>query len=200
MEQVMCDIMTEDSVGVAIIDKRVEVLYERWVRTLEAADGLIDILIMGEDCGTMTGLMYPPDVYQAFFRPRTQKFIDLAHDFGAKCLMHCCGAARDLIPTFIEMRLDALMCQPEPKGMEPAGLKADFGDQLTFVGLMSVQETLPHSTVEECRQQARWLVDEMGCGGGYVFAPANLIQPDTPVVNVLAVYETAQGLDPGALS
>ena len=33
----------------------------------------------------------------------------------------------------------------------------------------------------------------MGKGGGYIFAPAHCIQPDTPLENVLAIYEEALG-------
>lgn len=199
MEQVMVDIMTEDPVGVAIIDKRCRCLYERWARTLEAAKGKIDILIMGEDTGHMNGPMFPPEVYDRFFRPRTQPFIDLAHAFGCKTLQHSCGANRSLMPTWIEMGHDVVMVQPDPPGMEPEALKRDFGDRLTFLGLLSVQKTLPFADEEECRAVARHLIDVVGRGGGYIFAPANLIQPDTPLRNILAVYEEAQGLPKNAL-
>jgi uroporphyrinogen decarboxylase len=199
MQQVMVDIMTEDPVGVAIIEKRTECLYQRWERTLEAANGKIDILVMGEDTGNMTGPMYPPRVYDSFFRPRTQPFIDLAHKFGCKTLQHCCGANRSLMPKWIEMGHDVIMAQPEPHGMDPEGLKRDFGNDLTFIGMVSVQKTLPFGTEEECRAEARRLIEVVGRGGGYIFAPANLIQPDTPLNNILAMYEEAQGLPRGAL-
>ncbi|MGM0494892.1 MAG: hypothetical protein ACQER1_18305 [Armatimonadota bacterium] len=32
----------------------------------------------------------------------------------------------------------------------------------------------------------------MGAGGGYVLAPAHCIQPDTPIENVLAMYDEAR--------
>ena len=51
MEQVMIDIMTEDPVGVAIIDKRCDFYYEVSRRALEAGNGKIDILCIGEDTG-----------------------------------------------------------------------------------------------------------------------------------------------------
>jgi uroporphyrinogen decarboxylase len=31
----------------------------------------------------------------------------------------------------------------------------------------------------------------MGEGGGYILAPAHCIQPDTPLENVLAIYDEA---------
>ena len=200
MERVMIDIMMEDPVGVAIIDKRCDVLYERCRRTLEAANGKIDILCLGEDCGNQAGPMFALDVFDRFFRPRLKRFYDLAHEFGAKAMMHSCGNTRKLMPTFIDMGLDVLdAMQPEPDGMDPAEIKAEHGDRLAFCGLISTQRTLPFGTEAECRAEARHRLEVVGKGGGYIFSPAHCIQSDTPIENVLAIYEEALGLAPGSL-
>jgi len=194
MEQVLIDIITEDEVGIAIIDRRVDFYYEVSKRSLEAGGGKIDILWLGEDLGTQKGPTVSPETFDRFFRPRLQKFIDLAHEYGAKAMLHSCGSTRLLQPRFIEMGLDILdSVQPEPVGMDPQELKKEFGDKLTYCGMISTQKTLPHGTVEECRAEARHRIDVIGKGGGYIFAPAHCIQPDTPLENVLAVYEEVTG-------
>jgi len=66
MERVVMDIATEDPVGVAIIDKRCEVLYEQCRCALEAAHGKIDILCLGEDCGNQAGPMFSPEVFDRY--------------------------------------------------------------------------------------------------------------------------------------
>ncbi|MBN2311332.1 MAG: hypothetical protein JXR94_20310, partial [Candidatus Hydrogenedentes bacterium] len=200
MEKVLVDIMMEDTVGVAVIDHRCDFYYEWCRRSLEAANGKVDILCLGEDCGNQAGPMFPLDVFDRFFRPRLQRFYDLAHEFGCKAMMHSCGNTRKLMPTFIDMGLDVLdAMQPEPPGMDAAEIKAEHGDRLTFCGLISTQQTLPFGTEAECRAEARHRLDVVGKGGGYIFAPAHCIQPDTPIENVLAVYEEALGLAPGGL-
>ena len=201
MEQVLLDIMMDDPIGVAIIDKRCDFYYEVMARTLEAAHGKIDILCLGEDTGNQLGPMFPPAVFDAFFKPRLQRFYDLAHSFNCKAMMHSCGNTRLLQPTFIEMGLDILdAMQPEPPGMDPDELKREFGDRLTFCGLISTQQTLPFGTVEECRAEARHRLDIIGKGGGYIFSPAHCIQADNPIENVLAIYEEALGLKAGSFS
>jgi len=60
-----------------------------------------------------------------------------------------------------------------------------------FCGLISTQKTLPFGTLEDCRAEARHRLDVIAPGGGYILAPAHCIQPDTPLENVLAVYEEA---------
>jgi uroporphyrinogen decarboxylase len=200
MERVVMDIVTEDPAGVAVIDHRCETLYQRCRRALEAGNGKIDILCLGEDCGNQAGPMFPPDVFNRFFRPRLKRFYDLAHEFGAKAMMHSCGNTRKLMPTFIEMGLDVLdAMQPEPPGMVAGEIKAEFGARLVFCGLISTQKTLPFGTEEECRKEARHRLEVVGKGGGYFFSPAHCIQSDTPLENVLAIYEEALGLERNAL-
>jgi uroporphyrinogen decarboxylase len=194
MEQVLMDIALRDEVGLAIIDHRVNFCYEHLRKSLEAAAGKVDILCLGEDTGNQNGRMVSPTDFDEVFRPRLKKFYDLAHEFGAKAMMHSCGDTHEIQPTFIEMGLDILdAMQPEPAGMNPERIRAACKGKLAFCGLISTQQTLPHGTVAECRREARHRIDVIAKGGGYIFSPAHCIQPDTPLENVLAVYEEALG-------
>lgn len=194
MEQVLTDIALEDEAGMAIIDKRVNFYYEYAKRGLETAKGKIDILHIGEDCGTQKGRLVSPKVFDKIFRPRLKKFCDLAHEYGAKVMMHSCGDTHDIMPTFIEMGLDILdAMQPEPPGMNPEKIRKLCFGKLAFCGLISTQQTLPYGTVEDCRKEARHRLDVIAKGGGYIFSPAHCIQPDTPLENVIAIYEEALG-------
>jgi uroporphyrinogen decarboxylase len=85
--------------------------------------------------------------------------------------------------------------QPEPVGMDPEEIKDEFGSELTFCGLISTQETLPYGSVEDCRAEALHRIEVIGRDGGYIFSPAHCIQPDTPLENILAIYEVANGTE-----
>jgi uroporphyrinogen-III decarboxylase len=39
--------------------------------------------------------------------------------------------------------------------------------------------------------EARHRIDIIAKGGGYIFSPAHCIQPDTPLKNIIAIYEEA---------
>ena len=197
MQQVVEDIALRDEVGMAIINRRVDILYEVMKRSLEAG-ARPDIICLGEDCGNQNGRMFSPKDFDQVFRPAIEPFIDLAHDFGARAMLHSCGDTHEIMPTFIDMGLDVLdAMQPEPPGMDPETIREMCRGRLAFCGLISTQNTLPFGTVEQCRAEARHRLDVIAPGGGYIFSPAHCIQPDTPLENVLAIYEEALGHPPG---
>ena len=194
METVMIDVATRDPVGLAMIRRRVDVLYEIRRRTLAAGKGKIDILCLGEDMGNQNGRMFSPRDFAEVFRPVLQRFIDLAHEFGAKAMLHSCGDTHEIMPDLIEMGLDILdAMQPEPRGMVPEKIRAMCRGKLAFCGLISTQATLPFGTVADCRREARHRLDVIAKGGGYIFSPAHCIQAGTPLANILAIYEEALG-------
>ena len=87
--------------------------------------------------------------------------------------------------------MDALQTvQPQAEGMDPYELKAAFAGQIALHGGVDVQGWLQRATLPEVETGVNRLMDEVGAGGGYILAPSHNIQPDTPLENVLAVYQT----------
>ncbi|MHC4527891.1 MAG: uroporphyrinogen decarboxylase family protein [Planctomycetota bacterium] len=79
--------------------------------------------------------------------------------------------------------------QPEAKDMNPAELKTEFGDKICLHGAISIQNTLPFGTPQDVAKEVRLRLDTVGKNGGFIAAPAHNMQPDTPVENILALYE-----------
>ena len=180
----------ESPVILAIFDHLSDFFFEYTKRLLEAGKGRIDIAWYGDDYGCQTGLTISPQTYKKLLKPRWKRHIELAHSFGAVVMLHSCGSTRKLIPDLIETGFDILdTVQPEAADMNPAELKRKFGDRLSFHGMISVQQVLPHGTTEDVRREVKERMEVMKPGGGYIMAPTHCIQPDTPVENILAMYE-----------
>ena len=58
-------------------------------------------------------------------------------------------------------------------------------------GGLDNQYTLPFGSVDEVRQEVRDNLRILGEGGGYILAPCHNLQANTPIPNILALYETA---------
>jgi uroporphyrinogen decarboxylase len=105
-------------------------------------------------------------------------------------MYHCDGSIYRLIPELLDMGVTLLNpIQTNARDMEPLALKQSFGQRLSFHGGVDITRLLTKGTAEEVRAEIRRLVGVLGAGGGYILAPSHHIQADTPVENVLALYE-----------
>jgi uroporphyrinogen decarboxylase len=77
--------------------------------------------------------------------------------------------------------------------MAPARLKHDFGGRITLMGSIDTHHLLIKGTPALVRAGAREVIEVMKPGGGYIVSPSHdYLLPETPVENVLALYETVQ--------
>jgi len=193
MEQVLVDLILDDEVGLRYIDRRIDVLFEVTRRTLEAAQGGIDMLAMGEDLGTQRGPTISLDLFRKQIRPRHQRFVDLGKAFGIPVMIHSCGSSSWAFDDFCEMGIDVVdTLQPEAQDMAPAYLKERFGGRLAFHGCMSTAGPVAYGTVQDVVDNVRETLEIMMPGGGYALAPTHQLQDNSPTENVVAMYEAAK--------
>jgi uroporphyrinogen decarboxylase len=160
-------------------------------RLLEAGAGRIDAMQLADDFSTQIDIMISIDMFRHYFREPMSEYIALAKSYGATPYLHCCGSAYRLIPEFIDLGIKILdPIQTVARNMEPERLKAEFGDRMTFHGAGETQKVLPRGTADEVRQNARMLSKTLGKNGGYIMSSCHNLQPDVPIENVLAFYET----------
>ncbi len=160
----------------------------------EAAGSSIDIFFIGNDFGSQTGPLLGVDLFERFAMPSLGRLIDLGHRHGLKVMMHCCGGFRPLIPSMIRAGLDGVHAlQPFCEGMEPAGLKRDFGGRLLLNGAIDSHHVLIEGSPDFVREQTRRVLGIMSPGGGYVAgASHDYILEETPLENVLAMFDSIQ--------
>jgi uroporphyrinogen-III decarboxylase len=93
-----------------------------------------------------------------------------------------------IIPELIEIGLDVL--NPiQPACMDPARLKAQYGDRLCFWGSIDEQYTLPFGDPAGVRAEVRARLDTIGRGGGLILGPTHHVQLDTPLDNFWAMID-----------
>ncbi|HHW47006.1 MAG TPA: hypothetical protein GXX14_00100 [Clostridiaceae bacterium] len=191
MEQTLIDLATGNPAGLLLIDRKLDIQLEVTRRTIEIAKGKIDFVWIGEDLGTQNSQMISLDLFRKHIRPRHQKFIDIAKKYNLPVMIHSCGSSSWAFDDFVEMGIDVVdTLQPEAKDMQPKYLKERYGDRLAFHGCISTAGPLAYGSVQEVINNIKDILDIMMPGGGYCAAPTHLIQDNTPVENVIAMYET----------
>jgi len=170
---------------------RMRRFYETYLqRILESAGGPIDLVVTGDDFGSQNGMLCSPALWREFLLPGFRRFIEIAADFGVPVMHHTCGSVREIVPDMIEAGLKVLNpLQPGTRNMDPADLKAAFGDRLCFHGSISIQTNLPFGAPDDVREEVRQRMADLAPGGGFIVCTAHNIQADTPVRNILALIE-----------
>lgn len=194
MEEWYISTVTRQDYVRSIYEQQCEVALENLARLYEAVgDRVTAVYMSGTDFGTQRGLFMSPKTYRALYKPFQKRLNDWVHEHTSwKTFMHSCGSVMALIPDFIEAGFDILNpVQWTADDMDPATLKARFGDRATFWGGgVDTQNTLPFGTPDQVRDQVRECIKTFGPGGGFVFNTIHNVQPQVPVENVLAMYET----------
>ena len=133
-------------------------------------------------------------MFRRFLLPHLARLVDLGHAYQLKVMMHCCGGFAELIPALVEIGLDGVHAiQPCCRGMDLAKLKADFGQKILFNGAIDSHHVLIEGTPRSVREDARRVLEIMKPGGGYIAgASHDTILEETPVENVLAMFDAIQ--------
>lgn len=177
------------------LDRLVALHLENLEKFLAAVGPYIDIILFGDDLGMQNGPQISPQMYRELFKPRHSLLWHRAKELAqVKVMLHCCGGVRELLDDLIDAGLDAINpVQISCRGMAAQGLKADFGDRITFWGGgCDTHKILPTGSPDEIRQHVREQIALLKPGGGFVFQQVHNILADVPPENVLAMFEAAQ--------
>ena len=194
-ENFMVDLVTDERLARTLLEILVEGYGDRIDQLAPRLRGRVDVVLLNDDLGTQSGPMLAPAVYRALIKPYQERlFAQVKRAFRAPLLFHSCGAVRAFIPDLIEVGVDALNpVQISAAGMEPAGLKRDFGTAITFWGGgVDTQTVLNQKAPADVADAVRRSVETLAPGGGFVFCPVHNIQPDVPPQNVVALFEALE--------
>jgi uroporphyrinogen decarboxylase len=174
------------------LDALVEMHLANLEKYLAAVGPYIDIILFGDDLGMQTGPQISPKMYHEFFYPRERVMWQRAKELAkVKVMLHCCGGVRELLDDLIDAGLDTINpVQITCSGMDPAGLKRDFGSRLCFWGGgCDTREILPKASRAEIRRHVLHQLKILSPGGGFVFQQVHNIMADVPPENIVAMFD-----------
>jgi len=190
MQEFLIDIAADPDIPLYIMQRMNEVHVENLKRVLAVAGDLLDMVYFYDDVATQNSLMISQKMWREYVRPLHEQIIAVAKSYNKPVMYHCDGAIYPLIPELIDMGVDLLNpIQTDAKGMAPERLKAEFGHKLSFHGGIDIIKTLPEGTTEDVANEVRARGRVLGKGGGYILASSHHIQSDTPLENVITMYD-----------
>lgn len=193
MDTFMEDLGARPEIADAILRKIAGYLLPAIERLCREAGDSFDIFYIADDTCTALGPLMSPTMYRRQMKPYLAQIAQIVHAHDKKLLLHTCGAVRALLPEVIDAGVDLLEpIQTSARGMEVEGLKRDFGAKLAFYGSIDLITVLSKGTPAQVREEVLKNFRILGKDGGFVVGPGHTyIQPDVPLANILAMYETA---------
>jgi uroporphyrinogen decarboxylase len=198
-DQFLMDLIEDRPKAEKLLDRLVEMHLGNLEKVLDAVEGYVQVIQMGDDLGTQQGMAMSPRLYREVFKPRQKAIFDrIRRRRGIHLFLHSCGSIVDILPDLIEVGVEIINpVQTSARGMDPARLKREFGRDLTFWGGgCDTQRVLPEGTPEEIRRHVRERLDIFAPGGGFVFCQVHNILPNIPPENIVAMYDEVCGSRP----
>ena len=194
LEQWFIDTIEQPAFCEVLLDRTLDFWLGYYTQFMAEVGDLVDVVMIGDDLAGQKGPLFRPAFYREVVHPLQRQIPEYIHTrTDAKVWYHTCGACQEYIPDLIAGGVDVLNpVQISAKGMDPAWLKREFGDRLSFWGgAIDSQHVLPSASPEEVREHVRRNVEMLKPGGGYVFNSVHNIQAGVPAENIVAMYEAA---------
>ena len=134
---------------------------------IEAANGMLDGMVIWGDVAYRNGMLFSPDYWREYFKPCVKGIVDVCKANDIPVIYHGCGNATVIYDDLIEAGIDGYNPVEAKAGLDVVDLKQEFGDRLSFCGNMDVMKwaDLPMD------QLKAYVLRKLnaGKGGGFIF-------------------------------
>jgi uroporphyrinogen decarboxylase len=159
---------------------------------IEAADGLLDGMVIWGDVAYRKDLFFSPDYWRRYYKPGLKAMVDVCHEHGLPVIYHGCGNVQRIFEDYIEIGIDGYNPLEAKAGLDVVDLRRKYGHQMAFCGNMNVIEWAD-CTPEELRGIVLRKLNAAK-GGGLIFqsdhsVPSNVSAENFEyVVNLVREY------------
>jgi uroporphyrinogen decarboxylase len=164
-------------------------------RFLEITGTYLSVFRTADDLASQNSPLMSPKTYREMIKPYHRRFTAFVKQHtDAKIFFHSCGNVVPLLDELIDAGFEVLNPVQVTAFDDPGGVKAKYGDRLTFWGGIDTQQVMPNGTPEEVREEVKLRIRQFSPGGGFVAAAVHNMQPDIPPENVLAMSKAVRDL------
>lgn len=151
----------------------------------------------GDDICFNDGPMCSVGLLDKLYFPNLEYALEPLVENGIRIVWHCDGNVLPIIDRLIAMGIAGFQGFQEAEANIPLGevarRRTREGGKLILFGSVSVTSTLPFGTVGDVKREVERCYNLAAPGGGFCLASTSSILPETPLENIIALFEHGRG-------
>lgn len=134
---------------------------------IEAADGLLDGMVIWGDVAYSRNMFFSPDYWREYFKPWVKAMTEHCHQHGLPVIYHGCGNVNAILGDFIEIGIDSFNPLEAKANLDVIELRRKYGHKLGLCGNGDIP-LWEKGDLEMIRKEILWKLNAAK-GGGYIF-------------------------------
>lgn len=134
---------------------------------IEAADGLLDGMVIWGDVAYSRNMFFSPDYWREYFKPWVKAMTEHCHQHGLPVIYHGCGNVNAILGDFIEIGIDSFNPLEAKANLDVIELRRKYGHKLGLCGNGDIP-LWEKGDLEMIRKEILRKLNAAK-GGGYIF-------------------------------
>ncbi len=190
MENFLMDLAFNAKLAELLVDEVGEFCIEFNKRELKEIGEAAGYYGTWDDVAGQNGMMFDPKLFRKYFLPIYKKLIANNKKHGLFFGWHVCGSVHEVLPDMIDAGIDVFdVVQTSAKDMNIENVFKLYGHKVCLHGALDVQKLLVEKNESQVREEIKKIKDLWGTRGGIILAPSHETLPDTPIENIIAIYD-----------
>jgi uroporphyrinogen decarboxylase len=145
----------------------------------------------GDDLAYRSGTIIHPDILRRHLFPYLSEMGALCREHDLPFVIHSDGNLWKVLPDLVACGLNAIH-PVEPKAMDSAVLKREYGAKLCLLGNIEIGETLTLGSPQDVEVEVRDRIRALAPGGGYAVGSSNTVAHYVKLENFKAMVRATR--------
>jgi len=153
----------------------------------------VDVIHISDDWGMNNAMLFSPKKWWELVFPAEKIICDAVLKRGGLLSLHSDGYIEPVLDGVVKLGIKVFHPCQESAGMKPVEVKRKFFGKLALYGGLDVRTVLGRGlSREQLAAEVRRVMEALKPGGGFIFCTSHMVQPGTPIDEVVFAYEVAK--------
>ncbi len=153
----------------------------------------VDVIHISDDWGMNNAMLFSPRLWWELVYPAEKIICDAVLKCGGWLSLHSDGYIAPVMDGVVALGIRVFHPCQESAGMDPVSVKRTYYSKLALYGGLDVRTVLGRGlSREQLAAEVQRVMALLKPGGGFIFCTSHMVQPGTPIDEVVFAYEVAR--------